>query len=439
MQKILTQLHDCGHEAFVVGGCVRDSLLGFSPKDWDVTTSATPEEVKLALAPHRLIETGLRHGTVTALYETMSVEITTYRIDGIYSDNRRPDSVCFTGSLTEDLARRDFTVNAMAYSDRDGLIDCFGGQEDLRAGILRCVGNPDRRLEEDALRILRGLRFCAVLGLRPEEKTAESIRTHRQLLDHIAKERIGAELIKLLCGKNAAGTLREFPLVVGQILPEIVPMIGFDQHNPHHIYDVWEHTLHALDAVAADPILRLSVLLHDSGKPHTFTRDAKGVGHFRGHEAVSVQLAEQALRRLRMDSKTIRRVCLLIRLHDIPVQADAAWVRRRLARLGEDDFRALLAIKRADTLAQNPVYQDRISALKTVTPILEQVLAEHQCFSLHDLKVNGNDMLALGAPAGPPVGDLLHCLLGAVISGSIPNEREALLRQAAVLLHEKHC
>lgn len=439
MREILEQLHAGGHEAFIVGGCVRDSLLRLSPKDWDVTTAATPDEVKSALAPRRLIETGLRHGTVTALCETMSVEITTYRIDGIYSDNRRPDSVCFTSSLMEDLARRDFTINAMAYSEQDGLIDRFNGQEDLRAGILRCVGNPDRRFEEDALRILRGLRFCAVLGLQPEEKTAESIRTHRQLLDHIAKERIGAELVKLLCGKNAADILRKFPLVIGQILPEIIPMIGFDQHNPHHIYDVWEHTLHALDTVAPDPVLRLAVLLHDSGKPHTFTRDAKGVGHFRGHETVSVQLAEQALRRLRLDKKTIQRVCLLIRLHDVPIQPDAAWVRRKLARLQEDDFRALLTVKQADSLAQNPAYQDRISALNTVTPILERVLAERQCFSLRDLQINGDDMIALGAVPGPIVGDLLHRLLGAVISGSIPNEREALLRQAAALLHEKHC
>ncbi len=439
MQKILRCLNTAGYEASVVGGCVRDSLLGLSPKDWDITTSARPEEVKLALNGLKLLETGLKHGTVTALCSKMAVEITTYRIDGTYSDNRRPDSVCFTGSLNDDLSRRDFTINAMAYSEQDGLTDCFGGQEDLRKKILRCVGDPDRRFEEDALRILRGLRFCAVLALYPDEKTAQSMRTHSELLNHIAQERIGAELLKLLCGQHAARVLREFSLVIGQILPEILPMLGFEQHNPHHIYDVWEHTLHALDATPPAPVLRLAILLHDSGKPHTYTCDKKGVGHFYGHGAVSVQLAEQALRRLRLDGKTIRRVSTLVRVHDMPLQADAAWIRRRLNRMGEEDFRALLEIKRADSLAQNPAYHDRLNQLDAVLPILEQVLSEQQCFSLKNLKVSGNDLIALGVPPGPQVGTLLSRLLDAVINGKKPNEKEALLNLAKQVLHEKHC
>lgn len=439
VQEILHRFNIAGYEASVVGGCVRDSLLGLSPKDWDITTSARPEEVKLALSDLRLLETGLKHGTVTAISGGMAVEITTYRIDGTYSDNRRPDSVYFTGSLTDDLSRRDFTINAMAYSEQNGLIDCFGGQEDLRQKILRCVGDPDRRFEEDALRILRGLRFCAVLGFHPDEKTAQSMNTHRELLDHIAKERISAELVKLLCGQNAAQILREFPLVIGQILPEILPMIGFEQHNPHHIYDVWEHTLHALDATPADPVLRLAILLHDSGKPHTFTSDKKGVGHFYGHGAVSVQLAEQALHRLRLDGKTIRRVSTLVRIHDMPLQPCAAWIRRRLNRMGEEDFRALLEIKRADSLAQNPAYRDRLDQIDAVRPILEQILSERQCFSLKDLNVSGNDLIALGVPPGPKVGALLTRLLDAVINGKIPNEKEALLNLAKQTLHEKHC
>lgn len=439
VQEILHRFNMAGYEASVVGGCVRDSLLGLSPKDWDITTSARPEEVKLALSDLRLLETGLKHGTVTAISGGMAVEITTYRIDGTYSDNRRPDSVYFTGSLTDDLSRRDFTINAMAYSEQNGLIDCFGGQEDLRQKILRCVGDPDRRFEEDALRILRGLRFCAVLGFHPDEKTAQSMNTHRELLDHIAKERISAELVKLLCGQNAAQILREFPLVIGQILPEILPMIGFEQHNPHHIYDVWEHTLHALDATPADPVLRLTILLHDSGKPHTFTSDKKGVGHFYGHGAVSVQLAEQALHRLRLDGKTIRRVSTLARIHDMPLQPCAAWIRRRLNRMGEEDFRALLEIKRADSLAQNPAYRDRLDQIDAVRPILEQILSERQCFSLKDLNVSGNDLIALGVPPGPKVGALLTRLLDAVINGKIPNEKEALLNLAKQTLHEKHC
>lgn len=439
VQEILHRFNRAGYEASVVGGCVRDSLLGLSPKDWDITTSAKPEEVKLALSDLRLLETGLKHGTVTALSGGMAVEITTYRIDGTYSDNRRPDSVCFTGSLTDDLSRRDFTINAMAYSEQNGLIDCFGGQEDLRQKILRCVGDPDHRFEEDALRILRGLRFCAVLGFHPDEKTAQSMNTHRELLDHIAKERISAELVKLLCGQNAAQILREFPLVIGQILPEVLPMIGFEQHNPHHIYDVWEHTLHALDATPADPVLRLAILLHDSGKPHTFTSDKRGIGHFYGHGAVSVQLAEQALHRLRLDGKTIRRVSTLVRIHDMPLQPCATWIRRQLNRMGEEDFRALLEIKRADSLAQNPAYRDRLNQIDAVLPILEQILSERQCFSLKDLDVSGNDLIALGVPPGPKVGALLTRLLDAVINGKIPNEKEALLDLAKQTLHEKHC
>lgn len=439
VQEILRRLNAAGQDASVVGGCVRDSLLGLSPKDWDITTSAKPEEVKLALSDLKLLETGLKHGTVTALSGGMPVEITTYRIDGTYSDNRRPDSVCFTSSLTDDLSRRDFTINAMAYSEQNGLTDCFGGQEDLRHKILRCVGDPNRRFEEDALRILRGLRFCAVLSLHPEEKTAQSMLTHRELLDHIAKERISAELVKLLCGQNAVWVLREFSSVIGQILPEILPMIGFDQHNPHHIYDVWEHTLHALDETPPDPVLRLTILLHDSGKPHTFTSDKKGTGHFYGHGAVSVQLAEQALHRLRLDSKTIRRVSALVRVHDMPLQPDAAWIRRRLNRMGEEDFCALLKIKRADSLAQNPAYRDRLNQLDVVQPILEQILSEQQCFSQKDLNVSGNDLIALGIPPGPRIGALLSRLLDAVINGNTPNEKEALLNLAKQTLHEKHC
>ncbi|WP_085832797.1 CCA tRNA nucleotidyltransferase [Clostridium merdae] len=438
VQTILRRFYSAGFEASVVGGCVRDSLLGLTPKDWDITTSARPEQVQHVLGDFRLLATGLKHGTVTALSDGMPVEITTYRIDGTYSDNRRPDSVCFTNRLADDLSRRDFTINAMAYSEQNGLTDCFGGQEDLQNSILRCVGEPDRRFEEDALRILRGLRFCAVLGLTPESATAQSMQTHCRLLDHIAKERIGSEFIRLLCGNYAPQVLREYPLIVGQILPEILPMIGFEQHNPHHIYDVWEHTLHALDVIPADPVLRLAILLHDSGKPYTYTQDKKGVGHFHGHGSVSVELAQQALTRLRFDGKTTRRVCSLIRIHDMPLQPDPAWIRRRLSRMGEEDFRALLEIRRADSLAQNPAYRDRLTQLDALLPILEQILAEQQCFSLKDLCIDGTDLITLGLRPGPMVGELLKQLLDAVIQGKTANEKEALLTLAKQILNEKH-
>lgn len=435
VSDILQRLIQHGHEAAIVGGCVRDSLLGIPPKDWDIATSARPEETKQALLGMRILETGLQHGTVTALHQDMAVEITTYRIDGAYTDNRRPDSVTFTSSLPEDLARRDFTVNALAYSEADGLIDCFGGQQDLKTGVLRCVGSPSLRFQEDALRILRGLRFCAVLGLKPEDGTAHAIREQKALLDHIARERISAELTKLLCGKYAAAVLRQFPEVIGQVLPEILPMIGFDQKNPHHIYDVWEHTLHALDAVEPDPVLRWATLLHDSGKPHTFSIDKKGVGHFYGHGAVSVQLAEDALRRLRMDNRTIRRVSLLVRLHDMPLQMEPAWVRRRLNRMGIEDFSALLSVKRADSLAQNPMYRDRLDALDAMHPLLQQILAEEPRFSLKDLKIDGSDLLALGIPPGPEVGRLLSQLLELVMDGTVENDHTILLALAKERYH----
>lgn len=437
VSDILQRLVEKGYEAAVVGGCVRDSLLGIVPKDWDIATSAHPEETILALQGIRVLTTGLKHGTVTALHRDMAIEITTYRIDGEYTDNRHPDTVHFTSSLPEDLARRDFTVNALAYSEQEGLIDCFGGQSDLQAGVLRCVGSPTLRFQEDALRILRGLRFCAVLGLTPEPGTAHALREQKALLDHIARERISTELTKLLCGKHAAHVLREFPDVVGQVLPEILPMLGFNQKNPHHIYDVWEHTLHALDSIEPDPVLRWAILLHDSGKPYTFSLDSKGTGHFYGHQAVSVRLSEEALKRLRLDNRTIRRVSTLIRLHDIPLQLDPAWVRRRLNRMGKEDFIALLSVKRADSMAQNPAYRDRIDALDAMYPLLEQVLEDEACFRRKDLKIDGSDLLQCGIPAGPQVGRILQALLEAVMDGTLENTPAVLKAAAEELYHAR--
>ncbi len=431
VRELLQRFSQSGFEAVVVGGCVRDSLLGQAPHDWDIATSARPEQIGEALSGFRLLETGLKHGTVTALSGGMAVEITTYRVDGTYSDSRHPDSVTFTGSLKADLARRDFTVNAIAYSEKTGLADCFGGRRDLERRILRCVGEPARRFEEDALRILRGLRFAAVLGFSVEPETARSMRELKFLLGRIAKERISAELTKLLCGKDAPAVLREFPDVIGQVLPEILPMVGFDQHNPHHIYDVWEHTLHALGAIEPLPIPRLTMLLHDSGKPHTYTQDEKGAGHFYGHGKISLQLAEAALKRLRFDGVTIRTVCLLIRLHDTPMIEDEKWVRRQLGRIGEENFRTLISVHRADCLAQNPEYRDRLESYRRVGRILDKVLSEQQCFRLRDLAVNGRDLLALGFSPDKRLGETLDELLDAVIDGKCPNEKEALLRLAA--------
>ena len=428
VQKVLVALERAGYEAWCVGGCVRDSLLGRHPDDWDVTTSALPEETMAVFAGHA-IPTGVQHGTVTVRSDHKSVEVTTYRVDGTYLDHRRPDSVTFTRSLEEDLQRRDFTVNAMAMGLRGEVKDPFGGQVDLKDGVLRCVGDPDRRFGEDALRILRGLRFAAVLGFAIDPETAESIHRNRNLLKEIAAERIQVELMKLLCGPFASKVLREYPDVVGVFWPEILPMVGFDQKNYHHCYDVWEHTLHALDATPRDAVLRCTVLLHDIGKPKCFTVDEGGVGHFYGHGAVSLELADEMLRRLRCSNEFRDTVVRLVEWHDRMIPVNEKGVRKALRRLGETDLRRLIAVKRADNLGQAPEFWGRQQELDEGEAIMEKLLEEQACFSLKQMAVNGHDILRLGV-TGPQIGQTLDALLDEIVNGTLPNEREALLEAA---------
>ena len=426
VQAVLEALEAAGHEAWCVGGCVRDALLGREPGDWDVTTSARPEET-LAVFPTQGEPTGLKHGTVTVKTPGGPVEVTTYRIDGTYRDHRRPDSVIFTASLEADLARRDFTVNAMAANLRGAFRDPFGGREDLRQGILRCVGDPDRRFQEDALRILRGLRFSASLGFSLEPGTAAALRRNRKLLGEVAPERIQVEFFKLLPGKAAAQVLRTYPEVFGVFWPELLAMVGFDQRNRHHCYDVWEHTLHALAAAPEDPVLRCTMLLHDVGKPASFTLDKQGVGHFYGHPAVSRELAEGMLRRLRCGTDFRETVVRLVEWHDRDIPRTDKAIRRALRILGEEDLRRLIQVKRADNRGQAPEYWGRQEELDKAESILDRLLAEDACFSLKQLAVKGGDLLALGL-AGPAVGETLEALLERVIDGALPNERGALLK-----------
>lgn len=427
VRVVLKALESAGHEAWCVGGCVRDALLGREPEDWDVAAAALPEET-LAVFGSRALPTGLKHGTVTVQTREGPVEVTTYRVDGAYHDHRRPDSVTFTRSLEEDLARRDFTVNAMALNLRGELRDPFGGRADLERRILRCVGEPDRRFEEDALRILRGLRFAAVLGLEIEEKTAAAILRNREGLRDIAAERIQTELFKLLLGERAEEVLRGYAGVFGVFWPELLAMVGFDQRNRHHCYDVWEHTLHALDAVPGDLILRCAVLLHDVGKPACFALDEAGVGHFCGHPAVSRDMADKMLRRLKCGTDFRETVVRLVEWHDRNISRTEKAIRRALRDLGEEDLRRLIRVKRADNLAQAPAYRDRQKELDLAEEILDKLLAEDACFSLRQLAVRGTDLLALGL-SGPAVGEALEDLLDKVIDGALPNEREALLRE----------
>ena len=427
VEYVLERLENAGFAAFAVGGCVRDTLLGRVPGDWDVTTAARPEQV-LALFEGCAIPTGLKHGTVTVRAEGMGIEVTTFRADGTYTDHRRPDAVTFSRRLEDDLSRRDLTVNAMAMDERGQITDLFGGREDLKAGVLRCVGDPERRFREDALRILRTLRFAAVLGFAIEPRTAAALHETAPLLTYIAPERILSEMDRALCGGHILPVLLDYPDVLAVFLPEIAPCVGFDQCNRHHIYDVWGHSAHAAAAIAPDPVLRWTMLLHDVGKPACFTRDEQGVGHFYGHPAVSAELAEGACRRLRMDSRSAERIVTLVRWHDRDIPRTDRAIARAVGKLGEDVFRQLLAVKRADNAAQSPDDRHRLADIQQAEDILDGLLARQQCFSLRDLAVKGGDMTALGL-RGREIGDMLRALLDAVLDGA-PNERGSLLALA---------
>ena len=426
-RDILRTLEEAGFEAYCVGGCVRDTLLGREPGDWDITTSAWPEET-LALFGEDALPTGLRHGTVTVRRPGGCAEVTTFRRDGDYTDHRHPESVAFTDSLTEDLARRDFTVNAMALSLRGELRDPFHGREDLAAGCIRCVGEPVRRFGEDALRILRGLRFAAVLGFQIEPETAAALSAARENLRAIAPERILTEVRKLLTAERPSAVLREFPEVFGVFWSELLPMLGYDQRNFHHCYDLWEHTLHALDAVPGEESLRFAALFHDVGKPDCFSLDGNGVGHFYGHAAKSAELADGMLARLRAPNALRQEVTELIRRHDTPLPGiPEANLRRLLRRLGEERLRRLIALQRADNLAQAPAFRaERSAGLDEVLRRLDAILAEDACFSLRQLAVNGRDLMALGL-RGREIGGALDYLLNEVVEGRLPNERGVLL------------
>jgi len=423
--EVLRLLEAAGHRAVLVGGCVRDSLLDIPPHDYDAATSALPQETEMACAGLRCVETGLKHGTVTVLSGGLPVEVTTFRREGAYSDHRHPDRVEFTSDLAEDLARRDFTVNAMAW-EHGGLVDPFGGQADLRSRIIRCVGDPDRRFEEDALRLLRGLRLAAQLNFTLHPDTASAIRRHAPQLAHVAWERIAAEFVRLLCSPWAGQVLLDFPEVITQILPELAPAVGFDQKNPHHLYDVYTHSVKAMEQVSPRPALRLAALLHDVGKPAVFSLDQQGVGHFYGHSKVSAALADRALERLRLDKATRERAVTLVSRHDLPEEPTETWAGRWLSRLGEDVFFDLLELKRGDALACAPRESGGLEALERAEQAARALLSRRPCLTLRDLAVNGRDALAAGL-SGPAVGRALNRLLEQVAEGSIPNDRALLL------------
>lgn len=437
VKQALWLLDKAGHEAYAVGGCVRDSLLHLTPHDWDICTAARPREIQKVFGTYPVIATGLRHGTVTVVLDGMPLEVTTYRVDGTYTDHRRPDEVRFVTNLIEDLSRRDFTVNAMAYRPDTGVVDPFHGREDLRSGLLRCVGEPEKRFQEDALRILRALRFASVYGLTIEPATSRALLRQRELLSRVAPERLQAELNRLLPGRGVGTILREYAAVLAVFLPEILPSLGFEQHSVYHHLSVWEHTALALESAASLLPVRLALLFHDLAKPLCFTMDEQGHGHFYGHAGQGWPIAEQALNRLRYDRRTVERVTRLVKYHDTSIEPTEPSVRRWLNRMGEEDLRLLLEVKKGDALGHAPeVVPASLRSIAQVERRMEQVLEKRQCFSLKDLQVNGRDVLAAGIPAGPRVGEILDRLLRQVMDGELPNRREELLKALLAMAGE---
>lgn len=439
VKYIIDTFYNAGYKAYAVGGCVRDSLMGNHPNDWDICTNALPNEVKQVFTTHNIIDTGLKHGTVTLLIDNTPYEITTFRKESTYSDNRRPDSVEFVSSLKEDLSRRDFTVNAIAYNHYEGIIDYFSGQEDLQKGIIQTVGNADTRFNEDALRILRGIRFASTLGFTIEDKTKESIHNNKMLLENIAVERIWIEFKKLIAGKNAVQILREFPDVIAVFIPDITPMIGFKQNNPMHCDDVWEHTLHALDNANDDLAVRLSVLFHDIGKPQTYTEDEKGVGHFYGHSKISKEIAIKNLTALKSEIKLRDEVVTLVDFHDRIINPTEKAVKRTIFKIGSPQlFEKLIQVKLCDVKAQIPsVIDERVSAIENVTEIYNRLQKDDKLVTtVKDLDISGNDIILLGIKRGKAIGNLLNELLELVLNNKLSNNHKELLEMAKNLIND---
>ncbi len=426
---IITTLQKRGFEAYAVGGCVRDSILGRSPKDWDITTSAMPKEAKTLF--EKTFDTGIEHGTITVLLGGEGFEVTTYRIDGKYEDNRHPKEVIFTRSLKEDLLRRDFTINAMAYNENSGLVDIFGGVEDLEKGIIRCVGDASERFGEDALRILRGIRFAAQLGFIIDKETQEGMKELAPTLKYISAERIQAELVKMLVSDRPELLRNAYELgVTKQFLPEFDCLMKTEQETPHHMYNVGEHTLHALQHVRADKLLRLTMLLHDMGKPALKTVDETGRAHFKKHAFESERISKNILKRLKFDNDTLHKVSRLVLYHDYRMPAAAKNVRRAMNKIGEDLFPYYMEVRRADVMAQSMYKrEEKLKNLDEIESIYQKIAAAGQCVSLKDLAVTGSDLIQAGMKPGKEIGDKLKELLELVIEEPEQNTKEKLLEQ----------
>lgn len=435
VNSALKILCDSGHSAYVVGGAVRDAFLGKDADDWDITTSALPTEILAAFEGFRVIETGIKHGTVTVIIDGVSIEITTYRVDEGYSDNRHPDSVRFTDRIEEDLMRRDFTMNAVAVSSNGEIIDLFGGENDIKNKVVRCVGEPDKRFKEDALRILRALRFSSVLNFEIEENTAKSIHNLKDLLNNVSCERIFVELCKLICGQGAERILTEFSDVIFTVLPELEPMRDCAQNNPYHIYDVWLHTVKAVSAVAPETELRLAMLFHDSGKPQMKFTDENGIDHFYDHAKIGREIARKILERLNTSNRIRDNVSDFVEYHDFcPHKISKKTYRKYIGLLGIDKVKTLFEIRRADASAHAPhILNEALKENTMGLKILEEIEKEDSCFKIKDLKINGKDLEKSGIKPSPFMRKVLEKLLDEVMDDKTKNEKEALLKRASEL------
>lgn len=422
----MKELQKNGFDSFVVGGCVRDSLMGKTAHDWDMTTSAEPEETLRVFRNFRTIPTGIKHGTVTVLIDKQPLEITTFRIDGDYKDNRRPDSVRFTRNIENDLSRRDFTVNAIAYNEKSGIVDLFGGIEDIKNKIIRSVGDPDRRFNEDALRIMRALRFSATLGFEIEEKTAESIKRNKHLLKNIASERIRVELEKLLLGDYSQKILLDFSDVIFEIIPELKSTQNTSQNCPYHIYNVYEHIVKSVALSEKNKYIRLAMLLHDIAKPDVKTTDKNGQDHFKGHAPLGSDIAYNILKRLRFDNKTVNLVTKLILHHDDRLYNSPQNIKKHASQHGFPFLYLLDRVSRADILAQNPEMSDRLFVCDKYISELKNLEKETPCLKISDLKIDGNDLIKLGF-SGKEIGQKLEFLLDKVIKNEVENKKEKLI------------
>lgn len=422
-----------GFEAFLIGGSVRDFVMGLPIGDIDITTNATPDEVKQVFADFRVVETGIKHGTVTVIIDNEPLEITTYRSESTYSDNRHPDSVTFSKSLADDVVRRDFTMNGIAYDFDNGFCDLVGGLDDIKNHTIRCIGNAETRFREDALRILRAMRFASVLGFEIEEETKKAIHNCRELLKNISAERIREEFIKLICGKNAYNVLQEFSDVVTVFIPEIRECVDFEQKNRHHCFDVYTHTLKAVDLSPQNAIIRLALFFHDIGKPSVAHFDEKGEQHYYSHPKKSAEITEKIMSRLRFDNDTKNKVVTLVKMHDSPIMVndmtkpDRKRLKKIMSQIGADLIFDLIEIKLCDNSAQNPEYFRGEDFYRETRDIVNEIINEKECFSIKHLAIDGNDLIALGYK-GKKIGETLQKLLTAVIDGKVENEKSELIK-----------